>query len=134
MNPDIARPLPDATSSPLPAVPVAAAERITVIDCLRGAALFGILVANMRGFNAPLPAYIRPSLMWTWLPDRMAQALGQISNRIRRLLLASLGPHGHPGKEARQELPDFRIDHRAEGTHWQHVTLRCRVEQSRVHR
>ena len=29
----------------------------------------------MRGFNAPLSAYMEPSLMWTWLPDRLAQAL-----------------------------------------------------------
>ena len=29
----------------------------------------------MRGFNAPLSAYIQPSLMWTWLPDRLAQSL-----------------------------------------------------------
>ena len=37
-------------------------------------ALFGILVANMRGFNGPLPAYFQPDLMWTWMPDRVAQA------------------------------------------------------------
>ena len=29
----------------------------------------------MRGFNAPVAAYMEPSLMWTWLPDRLAQAL-----------------------------------------------------------
>jgi uncharacterized protein len=68
-------PLPDVPPAPLPAVPVRAEERITVIDCLRGAALLGILIANMRGFNAPLAAYMRPSLMWTWMPDRFAQAL-----------------------------------------------------------
>ena len=61
--------------SPLPALPVPSEERITVIDCLRGAALLGILIANMRGFNAPLIAYMRPSVMWTWMPDRIAQAL-----------------------------------------------------------
>ena len=54
--------------------PVPGEERISVIDCLRGAALFGILTANMRGFNAPLAAYSDASLMWTWLPDRLAQA------------------------------------------------------------
>lgn len=32
-------------------------------------------MANMRGFNAPLAAYMRPSLMWTWMPDRITQAL-----------------------------------------------------------
>jgi uncharacterized protein len=55
--------------------PVPADERITLIDCLRGAALFGIVMANMRGFNAPLAAYMRPELMGTWLPDRITQAL-----------------------------------------------------------
>lgn len=55
--------------------PVPAEERIPVIDCLRGAALFGILTANMRGFNGPVAAYIEPSLMWPSLPDRLAQAL-----------------------------------------------------------
>jgi uncharacterized protein len=49
-------------------------ERITVIDCLRGAALFGILTANMRGFHAPLTAYIRADY-WIWLPDRITQAV-----------------------------------------------------------
>jgi hypothetical protein len=34
-----------------PIGPVPGDERITVIDCLRGAALFGILMANMRGFH-----------------------------------------------------------------------------------
>ncbi len=55
--------------------PVPGEERITVIDCLRGAALLGIIIANMRGFNAPLQAYFQPHLMWTWMPDRIAQAL-----------------------------------------------------------
>jgi uncharacterized protein len=55
--------------------PVPLTERITVIDCLRGAALFGILAANMRGFNAPPPVYFQPALMWPGLPDRIAQAL-----------------------------------------------------------
>ena len=63
------------TPAPEAIGPVPGGERITVIDCLRGAALFGILTANMRGFNAPLSAYIQPSLMWTWLPDRLAQSL-----------------------------------------------------------
>jgi len=55
--------------------PVPGGERITVIDCLRGAALLGIIIANMRGFNAPFEAYFQPRLMWTWMPDRLAQAL-----------------------------------------------------------
>jgi uncharacterized protein len=54
--------------------PVPSAERITVVDCLRGAALFGILAANMRGFAAPAEAYLRPDLMWTG-PDLIAQSM-----------------------------------------------------------
>lgn len=54
--------------------PVPGAERITVIDCLRGAALLGIIIANMRGFNSPMAAYFDTRLMWTWMPDRIAQA------------------------------------------------------------
>ena len=64
-----------ATLAPEPIGPVPGSERITVVDALRGAALFGILVANMRGFNAPMQAYFQPQLMWTWMPDRLAQAL-----------------------------------------------------------
>jgi uncharacterized protein len=55
--------------------PVPSEERILVIDCLRGAALFGILTANMRGFFAPFGAYFQPNLAWTWLPDRIVQAV-----------------------------------------------------------
>jgi uncharacterized protein len=55
--------------------PVPVQERITVIDGLRGAALLGILIANMRGFNAPLQAYEQPHLLWTWMPDRITQAI-----------------------------------------------------------
>src|SRR5262249_3310184 len=62
----------DNTGAPIGPVP--ADERITVIDCLRGAALFGILMANMRGFHAPLTAYMRADY-WTWMPDRVTQAL-----------------------------------------------------------
>lgn len=63
-----------AAAPPEPIGPVPGSERITVIDTLRGAALFGILVANMRGFNAPMVAYFQPQLLWTWMPDRLAQA------------------------------------------------------------
>jgi uncharacterized protein len=55
--------------------PVPSGERITVIDCLRGAALFGILAANMRGFASPAPVYFRPELWWTGTGDRVVQAL-----------------------------------------------------------
>lgn len=55
--------------------PVAAAERIALLDVLRGAALFGIIAANMRGFNGPLPAYMDHTLMWTDPVSRAAQGL-----------------------------------------------------------
>jgi uncharacterized protein len=65
--------LPAVVSEPIGPVP--AAERITVIDCLLGAALFGILTANMRGFSAPVAAYEDPTKMWSWAPDLVMQAI-----------------------------------------------------------
>ena len=56
-----------------PFTPVSRAERVEVLDVLRGAALFGILAANMRGFNGPLAAYFDHSLMWTDPVSRAAQ-------------------------------------------------------------
>lgn len=37
--------------------PVSALERIELIDILRGFALFGVLVANMKGYSLPMNAY-----------------------------------------------------------------------------
>jgi uncharacterized protein len=54
--------------------PVAPGERIDVLDALRGAALFGIIAANMRGFSGPLADYFRHTLMWTDPINRVAQA------------------------------------------------------------
>ena len=54
--------------------PVSAGERIEVLDALRGAALFGIIAANMRGFSGPLAAYFDHTLMWTDPVNRIAQA------------------------------------------------------------
>jgi uncharacterized protein len=54
--------------------PVSAGERIGVLDALRGAALFGIIAANMRGFSGPLAAYFDHTLMWTDATSRVAQA------------------------------------------------------------
>ncbi len=45
--------------------PVAEAERIKVIDVLRGFALFGVLLINMRNFDLP-------GQVWTGLADRVA--------------------------------------------------------------
>ena len=43
--------------------PVSSGERIEVLDALRGAALFGIIAANMRGFTGPLAAYFDHTVM-----------------------------------------------------------------------
>lgn len=60
--------------NPAPAMaPVQARERISTIDILRGLALFGILTANMRGFNAPLAVYDNISQLFGSVHDRMAQ-------------------------------------------------------------
>ena len=55
--------------------PVSASERIEVLDALRGAALFGIIAANMRGFSGPLAAYFDHNLMWTDPVSRVAQGV-----------------------------------------------------------
>lgn len=59
---------PRATSAPGPLV---TAERIALIDALRGFALFGILVVNMEAFRAPEMAgradVALPDLLATWL-------------------------------------------------------------------
>lgn len=54
--------------------PTQAEERIRVIDVLRGAALFGIVAANMRGFAGPMYAYFRPELLWNTRLDFWVQA------------------------------------------------------------
>jgi len=48
-------------------------ERINLIDVLRGLALFGIIVANMRGFAGPLTAYFQAWLIWKTPPDWWVQ-------------------------------------------------------------
>lgn len=53
--------------------PVSRTERIELLDILRGAALFGIIAANMRGFNSPMAAYFDHSVMWTGTADKIAQ-------------------------------------------------------------
>ena len=54
--------------------PTQAEERISLIDVLRGLALFGIIAANMRGFAGPLTSYFRPSLIWNTRLDFWVQA------------------------------------------------------------
>jgi len=55
--------------------PVRASERIEFIDLLRGAALFGILAANMRGLNAPAATYGHIDLLFSGFLDLFAQGL-----------------------------------------------------------
>jgi uncharacterized protein len=62
------------TQESQPAGPVTAAERILYIDILRGMALFGILAANMRGFNAPADVYGNIGVLFHGRADRIAQA------------------------------------------------------------
>jgi uncharacterized protein len=74
---DRAAPLPEPIVIPKPAqplVPTQPDERISLIDVLRGLALFGIIAANMRGFAGPLLAYFRPSLVWNTRVDFWVQA------------------------------------------------------------
>jgi len=59
----------------MPLAPVAAGERVEIIDVVRGMALFGILAANIRGFAGPASTYFMPQLFWPALHDRIAQAL-----------------------------------------------------------
>ena len=53
--------------------PIAASERILYIDILRGMALFGILAANMRGFDAPASVYGNIKLLFHNRADMIAQ-------------------------------------------------------------
>jgi len=55
--------------------PVAPRERIVFLDVLRGLALAGIVVANIRGFGSPMEAYNRPRLLWNSPADQAANFL-----------------------------------------------------------
>jgi len=44
--------------------PVSALERIELIDILRGFALFGVLIANMKGYSLPMNAYFGFGADW----------------------------------------------------------------------
>ena len=69
--------IPDIRSVPDHAAmtPVAASERIGVIDILRGLALFGILAANMRAFNAPFEVYGNIAKLFPGMADQVAQGM-----------------------------------------------------------
>ena len=55
--------------------PVAPRERIVFLDVLRGLALAGIVIANIRGFGSPMEAYNRPRLLWDSPLDRVVNFL-----------------------------------------------------------
>lgn len=54
--------------------PITSSERILYIDILRGMALFGILAANMRGFDAPASVYGNIKVLFHDRADMIAQA------------------------------------------------------------
>ena len=64
---------PSMSSSAPTAGPITASERILYIDILRGMALFGILAANMRGFNAPESVYGNIKVLFHGRADLIAQ-------------------------------------------------------------
>jgi uncharacterized protein len=65
----------DAPAVPARMAPVAAGERIELLDVLRGAALFGILAANMRALGAPWLLYSHPHLLFPGFADRFVQGV-----------------------------------------------------------
>jgi uncharacterized protein len=65
----------DAAGGPSRMAPVAAGERIELLDILRGAALFGILAANMRALGAPWLVHSKPHLLFPAFADRFVQGL-----------------------------------------------------------
>ena len=71
------------------AAPITAAERILYIDILRGMALFGILAANMRGFNAPESVYGHIQVLFHGRADLIAQAFIDIFIQAKFVTLFS---------------------------------------------
>lgn len=69
--------------------PVAASERVDAIDILRGAALFGILAANMRALGGPWIAYDKPGLLFPGFADRLVQGLLDVFVTLKFLSLFS---------------------------------------------
>ncbi|MFZ6026813.1 MAG: DUF418 domain-containing protein [Chloroflexota bacterium] len=65
------------TSPTATMLPVQQAERIQILDILRGFAVFGILAVNIAGFATPafLPGYVQP-ITTPWY-DHLAEALVQ---------------------------------------------------------
>lgn len=72
-----------------PIGPVSSAERIFYIDLLRGMALFGILAANMHGFNAPSSVYGNIKVLFHGRADLIAQGFINIFIQGKFLTLFS---------------------------------------------
>ena len=64
--------------------PITSAERILYLDILRGMALFGILAANMRGFNAPVELYGNIKVLFHGTADLIAQGFIDIRSEFMR--------------------------------------------------
>ena len=82
--------------------PVQPAQRIEILDLLRGAALFGILASNMRAFHSPMPAYFDHTLMWAPRvgPTAVHRAVDRILDAGRRNTLTSQGAiRSHSGHQ-----------------------------------
>jgi uncharacterized protein len=70
--------------------PVASTERMDVIDILRGMALFGILAANMRGFDAPMQYYYGIGRMFSSTADQIGQGFVDLFIQGKFITLFSL--------------------------------------------
>ena len=69
--------------------PVSSADRILYIDMLRGMALFGILAANMRGFDAPSLVYGNIKPLFHGTADLIAQGFIDIFIQAKFVTLFS---------------------------------------------
>src|SRR6516165_9554269 len=71
--------------------PISLSERILFIDVLRGMSLFGILAANMRGFFAPMDAYMHIGVLYHGRAEaRGARFMGFYPRRLLALALFGL--------------------------------------------
>jgi uncharacterized protein len=89
--------------------PVLFSERVDVLDVLRGFALFGILVANWRGFGWPAELYDTPHRVIQSTGDRAAQLVVDMffSNKFIILfsLLFGMGFAAQADRAAARQLP-----------------------------
>jgi uncharacterized protein len=91
----------------------APAERIEVLDVLRGFAIFGILVVNMEGFSSPGYRAEDGERLWTGLLDRLAESLiahGAAGKfMIMFTVLFGLGFALQMQRSAARDLPFLRL-------------------------